>query len=361
MVSRYENARARFSVLQEGRQETGMWMEIREVFLDYQNWLPDAGQIIIIVLFLTAMIIFTLPSLVKLLPLIPVRGNQNAYHSIVGFLREYISDEDWPYDDRPSESEIDELAGRFAESSFWPTGDNRARQLFMFCFWVLFVILVPIYFEPGPILAFLVISGFLASAATTLLFFGMRRSLAYVDERLVTLPKAGSRLPERTWHKARIDANIFISYRRSDSAPYAGRLHDHLADHFGKDRIFMDIEAIGAGSDFIHSIEQSLSISDAVIVLIGKTWASTPGADGKPRLADPDDFVRMEIVEALESGMEIFPVLVGGAQMPVTSDLPDALAGLCRRNALEISDSRWSFDLRRLIDGLRRVAESKLP
>ena len=41
-----------------------------------------------------------------------------------------------------------------------------------------------------------------------------------------------------------MDQNIFISYRRGDSEGYAGRIFDRLQDHFGIDRVFMDVTDI---------------------------------------------------------------------------------------------------------------------
>jgi len=39
-------------------------------------------------------------------------------------------------------------------------------------------------------------------------------------------------------------AKVFINYRREDTAPYAGRLYDRLAEHFGEDQVFIDIDQI---------------------------------------------------------------------------------------------------------------------
>ena len=46
-------------------------------------------------------------------------------------------------------------------------------------------------------------------------------------------------------------SGIFISYRREDSAPYAGRLYDWLSHRFGKESIFIDIDTIQPGEDFV--------------------------------------------------------------------------------------------------------------
>ncbi|MGZ5276121.1 MAG: toll/interleukin-1 receptor domain-containing protein, partial [Caldimonas sp.] len=134
---------------------------------------------------------------------------------------------------------------------------------------------------------------------------------------------------------------IFISYRRDDSAPYAGRLYDRLTAHFGKGQVFMDIDQIGPGEDFVEVIDRKVGACGIAVVLIGKTWLSASDAEGKRRLDDPEDFVRLEVATALERNIRVLPVLVGGAKMPRMQQLPESLAVLSRRNAFEISDSRF--------------------
>ena len=91
---------------------------------------------------------------------------------------------------------------------------------------------------------------------------------------------------------------IFISYRRDDSAGYAGRLFDNLSAHFGKDQIFMDIDRIEPGEDFVQVIETAVGSCDVLIALIGRHWLTV--TDGTVRRLDnPNDFVRLEIAAAL--------------------------------------------------------------
>jgi hypothetical protein len=153
---------------------------------------------------------------------------------------------------------------------------------------------------------------------------------------------------------------IFISYRREDSAAQAGRLHDHLTQHFGAERVFMDVDAIGFGEDFARKIRESLDVTDALLAVIGKRWLDATDEKGRRRLDDPLDFVRTEIATALERGAVVIPVLVGDARMPREDELPPALAALARLNAIDISDSRFAADVRTLIESLAqgRVKES---
>ena len=72
-------------------------------------------------------------------------------------------------------------------------------------------------------------------------------------------------------------SGIFISYRRDDSSGHAGRLFDKLVDRFGKDRIFMDIDTIEPGEDFVKVIEEAVASCEVLIAVIGRSWLSTAG------------------------------------------------------------------------------------
>ena len=152
-------------------------------------------------------------------------------------------------------------------------------------------------------------------------------------------------------------SKVFISYRREDSAAYAGRLYDRLAAHFGAGQVFMDIDQIEPGEDFVEVIKEKVGLCSAAIVLIGKSWLSAADAQGNRRLDDPEDFVRQEITTALGRKIRVFPVLVGGSVMPKIAQLPEALGALSRRNAIEITDLRFHHDVDRLIEALAKVLE----
>ena len=148
---------------------------------------------------------------------------------------------------------------------------------------------------------------------------------------------------------------IFISYRRQDTPGYAGRLSDDLRDRFGPDQVFMDIDTLRPGADFVEAIQSAVGSCDALIALIGPRWLDTSDPQGHRRLDDPDDFIRLEIAAALERNTAVIPVLLQGATMPRAQDLPDDLRGLARRQALEISDARWKYDLGRLVETLEEM------
>jgi hypothetical protein len=147
---------------------------------------------------------------------------------------------------------------------------------------------------------------------------------------------------------------IFIDYRRQDSAGYAGRLFDHLRSHFGDGSVSMDVDAITPGADFLDSIQQAVSSADALVEIIGPNWLAGSDAEGGRRVDDPNDWVRISLGMALASEVPVIPVLVGGARMPSAEELPPELAPLARRNALELTDSRWDYDVERLTEALEQ-------
>ena len=150
---------------------------------------------------------------------------------------------------------------------------------------------------------------------------------------------------------------IFISYRREDSSGQAGRLYDRLAGHFGKDKVFMDIDTIRPGVDFVDVIKESVGSCDVLIAVIGRQWLTTTDEKGR-RLDSPDDFIRLEIAAALDRNVRVIPALVGGGAMPKT-DLPEPLARLARRQAIEISDMRFHHDVDRLIEAVEEALGRK--
>ena len=146
---------------------------------------------------------------------------------------------------------------------------------------------------------------------------------------------------------------IFISYRREDSAGYAGRLFDLLGAEFGRSKLFMDVDTLQGGDDYSRVIQQNIVASGVLLAVIGPHWQSLTGPDGKRRLDSPDDFVRIEIRKALDRGIRVIPVLVGGATIPEAKDLPADLQPIVERQAMEIRDSHFHPDVQQLVLMLR--------
>ena len=148
---------------------------------------------------------------------------------------------------------------------------------------------------------------------------------------------------------------MFISYRREDAAGHAGRLYDWLTRRFGEHGVFIDVVAIGPGKRVRDVIGNVLEACWAVLVVIGPQWLTPKDGTGKPRIWDPDDVLRNEVETALrDDDVEVIPVLVEGARMPRREDLPEELSELRERNAAELSDVRWRYDVGLLGETLER-------
>lgn len=150
---------------------------------------------------------------------------------------------------------------------------------------------------------------------------------------------------------------IFINYRREDSSGHAGRLYDALAERFGDEHVFMDVDAIDPGEDFTQVVNQSVGSCDVLLALIGRRWVTAADSAGRRRLDNPSDWVRVEIQTALDrSDTRVIPTLVQGAEMPRANDLPEPMRKLSHRNAVRLSDTGWRFDVERLISSLEEIA-----
>jgi hypothetical protein len=150
---------------------------------------------------------------------------------------------------------------------------------------------------------------------------------------------------------------VFISYRREETAYAAGWLFDRLVDHFGRSQIFKDVDSIELGDDFVSVITTAVASCDVLLAVIGHRWVTITDDLGGRRLDDPDDFVRLEIEAALARDIRVVPILVDGASMPHVDELPPGLADLTRRQALELSPSRFDFDTSRLLAALDHTVD----
>ena len=145
---------------------------------------------------------------------------------------------------------------------------------------------------------------------------------------------------------------LFITYRREDTSAHAGRLYDAMVARFGEENVFMDVD-MAPGVDFVERITEAVGACQVLLVVMGPTWATAEDEQGRARLADPEDFVRLEVETALRrDDVTPIPVLVSGARMPNREELPSELRPITRRNALELGDQRWRYDVGRLMSTL---------
>lgn len=148
---------------------------------------------------------------------------------------------------------------------------------------------------------------------------------------------------------------LFICYRRDDTFDAAGRLHDNLAAAFGDARVFMDIDSVPLGTDFVEHVSNEIASCSAVIVMIGHQWLTAANKQGRRRLDIADDMVRVEISAALQRNIPVIPVLVHDTEMPTADELPDDIRPLARRNGIDLSGPAWRGGVQRLINELDRV------
>jgi Adenylate cyclase, family 3 (some proteins contain HAMP domain) len=151
---------------------------------------------------------------------------------------------------------------------------------------------------------------------------------------------------------------VFISYRRSDTGGHAGRLLDALRRRWGRENVFMDVDSIKPGEDWVKVVERHIGRCDALLALIGPDWLTATDAAGQQRLADPRDPLRLEIETALAADKPIIPILLGGVAMPAADALPESLRPLARRHAIRMSNETFDADLRALTTALRRIPRS---
>jgi len=163
-------------------------------------------------------------------------------------------------------------------------------------------------------------------------------------------------------HAAASWPKVVMLYRRADSAAIAGRIYDRLVARYGADAVFLDIYGIPLATDWRERVREITVHGGALVALIGPRWLGKR-ADGSARIHDPDDPVRNELETALEANVPVFPILLEGASMPSTSDLPASLKQLPNINAATVDIGR-DFDqhITRLIEAIdQRLATQKTP
>jgi TIR domain len=165
-------------------------------------------------------------------------------------------------------------------------------------------------------------------------------------EYIVASRKASKGVRKRT------QRGVFISYRRDETIAYAGRLHDQLSALLGSKNVFVDLDRIRPGGDFVVALGEALDASGVLLALIGNQWLELREPDGSRRLENPGDFVRLELENALSRGITVIPVLVDGAKAPPPDQLPESLSELPRLHAVQLSHEQWRRDFEGLVSAL---------
>jgi TIR domain len=148
-------------------------------------------------------------------------------------------------------------------------------------------------------------------------------------------------------------AQVFVCYRRDDSAAFAGRVQDRLAQEFGRDLLFMDVDAIPLGVNFVTALHEAVAKCEVLLAVIGPNWLEARDDSGARRLDDPNDFVRIEIAAALQRDIPVIPILLDGARVPKADELPRDLGELSMRNGLDVRHASFHNDIDRLVRNLK--------
>jgi hypothetical protein len=213
----------------------------------------------------------------------------------------------------------------------------------------------------------------LAGSAT--LYFGRRSASGPADGRATRAPDTapatrtrgrpraappGTKARSEPTGPARSDMplerRIFLSYRREDAPFVVGRLHDRLTAHFGAGAVFKDVDSIPPGVNFRTFIQDEIAASEVVLAVIGEGWLGAGAPDGRARIEQESDFVRIELASARRLGVPIIPVLVRDAPEPRREALPSDLAELADIQVARLrSDPDFHGDVDRLIDAIERL------
>ena len=148
---------------------------------------------------------------------------------------------------------------------------------------------------------------------------------------------------------------IFISYRRSDSANPVLGIHQWLLREFGAGLLFMDVDSIPLGAKFSKVLRDAVGNCDVLLAIIGREWTDVRDDDGRRRLDDPDDYVRIEISTALRRGIPMIPILVDDAEMPKAAQLPKLLRALVDYQGLPVRHVTFRSDMDALVRGIKAL------
>lgn len=147
---------------------------------------------------------------------------------------------------------------------------------------------------------------------------------------------------------------LFISYRRADSKPWAGRLADDLREYYGRENVYLDLDSNRTAQSYSNQISEALKKSRVAIAVIGPKWLIATSDGPSRRIDTQGDLVRQELEMALNTGIALVTVLVGGAIVPTPDQLPNSLRALSSIQAARMADEDWEYDLGRLIESLER-------
>jgi pterin-4a-carbinolamine dehydratase len=160
------------------------------------------------------------------------------------------------------------------------------------------------------------------------------------------------------WHVKAMATSIFLNYRRSDSQHAAFAIANRLEWEFGEKEVFLDRGSIESGAKWPETIRDSLASAKVIVVLIGPTWLRTHDEWGRRRLDHPEDWVRIEICEALRRAKTtppsvlVIPVFLDLDEkaQPKSEGLDELLRPLLAQQAHQLTNGAWQHDLEGLVE-----------
>lgn len=152
---------------------------------------------------------------------------------------------------------------------------------------------------------------------------------------------------------------IFISYRRDDSAAEAAALYRELRGESDEDLVFMDTSTVEPGRKWTEEIESALESAETIIAVIGPDWIKASNEWGQRRIDQKDDWVRREILFALNSNKKIIPTFVRGARQPPKEVLPKDIDNLFSFQSIELRRDYWQHDVQLLLAQFPKSVQEK--
>jgi hypothetical protein len=142
-------------------------------------------------------------------------------------------------------------------------------------------------------------------------------------------------------------SRVFINFRNGDEPFGAVLIQLVLASQLGPHNVFRSSDSIAPGDDYVACLTEAVCRCELVLAIMGPRWMSVTAASGRPRIHDPDDWVYRELAIAFARRKRVIPVLLGGARMPATADLPPGIAELsrCQYRRLEHRQFRTNMSL----------------
>jgi hypothetical protein len=139
--------------------------------------------------------------------------------------------------------------------------------------------------------------------------------------------------------------SVFISYRREGGAETARLMRYELLARGW--RAFLDVEDLKAGH-FDEELLAQVAAADNFLLVVSK--------DALEGCAQESDWLRKEILKAIETGRNIVPLLKEQATPPGKQDLPDEMRPIGRFNCVDYSHVYYDATIARLLSFLKRVA-----